>query len=115
VAFQPANFLVLIVFTFTYLLSFGIYLLVINLAKGKRADAFKVISAGMLPPLGILFGLFVAFTAAQVWDDTEKANSASYFIKNSDGPLPYYYYFLVILQYIFILPKQLYMHTSLFL
>jgi Protein of unknown function (DUF4239) len=30
----------------------------------------------MLPPLGIIFGLFVAFTAAQVWNDTEQANVA---------------------------------------
>jgi hypothetical protein len=27
----------------------------------------------MLSPLGILFGLFVAFTAAQVWNDTDRA------------------------------------------
>ena len=27
----------------------------------------------MLPPLGIIFGLFVAFTAAQVWSDNDRA------------------------------------------
>jgi hypothetical protein len=26
----------------------------------------------LLPPLGIIFGLFVVFTAAQVWTDNEK-------------------------------------------
>ena len=30
----------------------------------------------MLPPLGIIFGLFVAFTAAQVWSDIDRANAA---------------------------------------
>jgi len=30
----------------------------------------------MLPPLGILFGLFVAFTAAQVWGDNDRASTA---------------------------------------
>ena len=30
----------------------------------------------MLPPLGIIFGLFVAFIAAQVWTDNERANTA---------------------------------------
>ena len=30
----------------------------------------------MLPPLGIIFGLFVAFTASQVWNDNERANTA---------------------------------------
>jgi hypothetical protein len=28
----------------------------------------------MLWPLGIIFGLFVVFTAAQVWQDNERAN-----------------------------------------
>src|ERR1700682_6146232 len=30
----------------------------------------------MLPPLGILFGLFVAFTAVQVWNDNDRAKEA---------------------------------------
>ena len=66
----------LVVFGFTYLLAAGICGLVTTLAKGERARAFKAISPGMLPPLGIIFGLFVAFTAAQVWTDNERANTA---------------------------------------
>jgi hypothetical protein len=42
---------------------------------GERARSFKAISPCLLPPLGIIFGLFVAFTATQVWTDTEKANA----------------------------------------
>jgi hypothetical protein len=30
----------------------------------------------MLPPLGILFALFVAFTAQQVWGDNDRASAA---------------------------------------
>jgi Protein of unknown function (DUF4239) len=30
----------------------------------------------MLPPMGIIFGLFVAFTAAQVWNDNDRADAA---------------------------------------
>jgi hypothetical protein len=41
-----------------------------------RAKAFKGMSPGMLPPLGIMFGLLVGFTAAQVWADFEKAKLA---------------------------------------
>jgi hypothetical protein len=52
----------------------AIYAVVMVLAVGERARSFKAISAGMLPPLGIIFGLFVAFTAAQVWQDNERAN-----------------------------------------
>ena len=44
------------------------------LAVGERARSFKAISAGMLSPLGIIFGLFVVFTAVQVWQDNERAN-----------------------------------------
>jgi hypothetical protein len=72
----PIVWMGLVVFGFTYLLAAGIYGLVTILAKGERARAFKVISPGMLPPLGIIFGLFVAFTAAQVWSDNERANAA---------------------------------------
>src|SRR3954447_3960291 len=46
------------------------------LAEDERARSFKAISPGMLAPLGIIFGLFVAFTAAQVWNDNERANAA---------------------------------------
>jgi len=47
-----------------------------SLAVGGRAKAFKSISPGLLPPLGIIFGLFVAFVAAQVWNDVERAKAA---------------------------------------
>ena len=72
----PIFWMTFVVFGFTYLLAAGIYGLVMVLAKGERARAFKAISPGMLPPLGIIFGLFVAFTAAQVWADNERANTA---------------------------------------
>ena len=72
----PIFWMTLVVFGFTFLLAAGIYGLVTVLAKGERARAFKAISPGMLPPLGIIFGLFVAFTAAQVWSDNERANVA---------------------------------------
>src|SRR5262245_8561187 len=38
--------------------------------------AFRSASPGMLPPLGILFALFVAFTAQQVWGDNDRASAA---------------------------------------
>jgi hypothetical protein len=72
----PIVWMALVIFGFTYLLAAGIYALVTTLAKGERARGFKAISPGMLPPLGIIFGLFVAFIAAQVWNDNERANAA---------------------------------------
>ena len=72
----PVVWMALVVFGASYLVAVVIYAIVLVLAVGERARSFKAISAGMLPPLGIIFGLFVAFTAAQVWQDNERANTA---------------------------------------
>src|SRR3974377_1219752 len=72
----PIFWMTLVVFGCTYLLAAGIYGLVKILAKGERAPRFKAIAPGMLTPLGIIFGLFVAFTASQVWADNQRANAA---------------------------------------
>ena len=60
----------------TYLVTAAIYAVVSGpRSQGARARAFKAVSPGMLPPLGIIFGLFVAFIAAQVWSDNDHAIS----------------------------------------
>ena len=66
----PVAWMALLVFGFTYFVVAVIYVVVRLLAVGERARAFKSVSPGMLPPLGIVFGLFVGFTAAQVWSDS---------------------------------------------
>ena len=71
----PVAWMALLVFGVTYLLAAAIYAVVTVLSVGERARSFKAISPGLLPPLGIIFGLFVAFTAAQVWTDNEKART----------------------------------------
>jgi Protein of unknown function (DUF4239) len=72
----PISWMALIVFGFTYFVVALIYVVVGILAVGERARAFKSVSPGMLPPLGIIFGLFVGFTAAQVWSDSAMASAA---------------------------------------
>jgi hypothetical protein len=57
------------------LVTAAIYVVVNVLAVGERARSFKAVSPGLLPPLGILFALFIAFTATQVWNDNEKASA----------------------------------------
>src|SRR5437667_4554557 len=71
----PVAWMALVVFGLTYLVAAAIYAVVTVLAVGERARSFKAVSPGMLPPLGIVFGLFVAFTAAQVWSDNDKAGA----------------------------------------
>ena len=72
----PVAWMAMVVFGGTYLVAGSIYLAVNLLAIGERARAFKAVSPGMLSPLGILFGLYIAFTAAQVWGDIDRANAA---------------------------------------
>ncbi len=72
----PIVWMAVVIFGATYIVAAAIYVAVVVSAKGKSGRSFKAVSAGMLPTLGILFGLFVAFTAAQVWSDNNQATSA---------------------------------------
>lgn len=72
----PVPLMSVVVVAGTYLVAAGIYFVVTRLAVNDRARAFKALSPGMLPPLGIIFGLLVGFIAAQVWSDFEKARAA---------------------------------------
>jgi hypothetical protein len=69
----PLVWMAIVVFACTFLVTAAIYWMVTLLAVGERARSFKAVSPGILPPLGIIFGLFVAFTAAQVWGDNQQA------------------------------------------
>jgi len=72
----PVVWMAVVIFAGAYLLAALIDWTVMRLAVGERAKAFKALSPGMLPPLGIIFGLLVGFIAAQVWSDFEKAKVA---------------------------------------
>src|SRR6516162_9734105 len=72
----PVLWMSLVVFAGTYAATGVIYWLVKALAVGERKVAFKGVSPGLLPPMGIIFGLFVAFVAAQVWNDVDRAKAA---------------------------------------
>jgi hypothetical protein len=71
----PIAWMGLLVFGVTALVTAAICGIVSALAVGERARSFKTVSAGMLSPLGVLFALFVAFTASQVWSDNDRANT----------------------------------------
>jgi hypothetical protein len=71
----PVPWMALAIFAFTYLLALAIHAGVAALATGHRIKSFKTVSSSMLPVLGIIFGLFVAFTAAQVWNDNDHATA----------------------------------------
>ena len=71
----PIVWMALLVFGLTALVTAAVYLVVTVLSVGERARSFKAVSPGMLPPLGILFALFIAFTASQVWTDNDRASA----------------------------------------
>jgi hypothetical protein len=64
------------VFATAYVITQGIYAVVTSVAERRAARAFKSLSAGILSPLGTVFGLFVAFLAVQVWGDSQRAFDA---------------------------------------
>lgn len=72
----PVQWIALVVFLAAYLVAGGIYLVVTRLAVDERARAFKAVSPGMLPPLGIIFGLLVGFVAVDAWGDFDKGRVA---------------------------------------
>jgi hypothetical protein len=72
----PVLWMAVVIFVATYLIAGGIYLVVTRLAVNERAKAFKAVSPGMLPPMGILFALLVGFIAVEVWSAFDKAKVA---------------------------------------
>src|SRR5262245_10082651 len=72
----PIPWMALIIFVAIYLVAACVYLVVVRLAVGDRARAFKAFSPGMLPPLGIIFGLIAGFVAVNVWSDFDRAKLA---------------------------------------
>jgi hypothetical protein len=70
------GWLAVVVFAATYLVTAAIFVVVMALAKDRRAEAFKAVSPGLLPPMALLFGLLVAFLASQVWSDSGQAQLA---------------------------------------
>jgi hypothetical protein len=72
----PIPWMALVIFAAIYFVAAVIYLVVIRLAKDDLARAFKALSPGMLPPLGIIFGLLVGFIAVGVWNDFDRAKVA---------------------------------------
>jgi hypothetical protein len=72
----PVWWMTLVVFAATYGATAIIYWTILRLAVDERARAFKALSPGMLPPLGIIFGLLVGFVAVQVWTEFDHAKAA---------------------------------------
>ena len=72
----PVFWMALIVFVATFFIAGGVYLVVTRLAETEWARAFKAVSPGVLPVLGVLFALLVGFIAVEVWNTFDRAKTA---------------------------------------
>jgi hypothetical protein len=72
----PVVWLIVVVSAGTLLVTAGIYAVAMRLAVGDSAGAFKGVSPGLLPPMGLIFGLVVGFLVAELWRDTSEARTA---------------------------------------
>ncbi|WP_436229880.1 DUF4239 domain-containing protein [Caballeronia sp. LjRoot29] len=72
----PLWLMALVTFGAIFLAGAAVHFFTGWLAAGPHGRSIKAISPGLLSPLGIIFGLFIAFTASQVWSDTARANVA---------------------------------------
>ena len=72
----PVLWMAVVIFTIVYLITWGIYAIVMAFARRGAKRVFTSVSTGMLSPLGTVFGLLVAFLAVQVWGDSRQANDA---------------------------------------
>src|SRR5262245_63140162 len=69
----PVVWLVAVVLGTAYAIAGILHWLVVSVAAETRWRPFRSVSPVVLGPLGILFGLFVAFLSAQVWGDGAEA------------------------------------------
>jgi hypothetical protein len=70
------GWLIVVVFAGMSLGTAGIYGAVTRVAVGERARAFKALSPGMLPSMGLVFGLIVGFHVAGLWSELGEARNA---------------------------------------
>jgi hypothetical protein len=69
----PVLWMAGVVLIATVILTWLVFAVVTGLAVDERARMFKAVTPALLSPLGIVFGLLVAFLSAQVWNDSQRA------------------------------------------
>jgi hypothetical protein len=72
----PVVWMASVIFTATYVIAWIAHATVMTLARGSRVATFRRIAAGVLSPLGTIFGLLGGFLAVQVWTDLQRAHDA---------------------------------------
>jgi hypothetical protein len=68
--------LIVVVLGGTCVVTAAVYFGVMRVAAGPHGAALKGLSPGMLPPMGLVFGLIVGFLVAGLWGDLGDARDA---------------------------------------
>jgi len=69
----PVIWMAVVIFATTYVIAAAVFWCATRFWDNKRGH---LPDRGMLSPIGVVFGLLVVFTAAQVWGDLERASNA---------------------------------------
>jgi Protein of unknown function (DUF4239) len=72
----PVLWMALFIFAATFAVTWVIHTVVMKLTRGARGAPCRRLAAGMLSPLGTIFGLLGGFLAVQVWNDSQRAHEA---------------------------------------
>jgi hypothetical protein len=72
----PTVWLVVVVLAGTYSVAALIYVLALGLSGRGRLRTLTSLSPGVLSPLGVVFGLIVAFLASGIWTNANTAQTA---------------------------------------
>lgn len=72
----PTVWMIVVVLALTYAVAGIVYVAVAGLSSGPRQSSVSSLSPGLLPPLGVVFGLIVAFLASGIWSNASTAQSA---------------------------------------
>src|SRR5215468_2685824 len=69
----PVAWMAVVIFAITYLVSAAVFWSATRFWTNNRSH---LPDRGILSPIGLVFGLLVVFTAAQVWGDLERASNS---------------------------------------
>lgn len=72
----PTVWLIVVVTAATYAAAGVVFLAVMGLSTGGRLSTLSSLSPGLLSPLGVVFGLIVAFLASGIWTNANTAQTA---------------------------------------
>jgi hypothetical protein len=70
---QPSGLIFLIVFSLTYLTAAVVFLIVTLVSRASIGEDLRSVTPGILSPMGAILGILIAFLAARVWANVDRA------------------------------------------